>query len=535
MTETFTQFLEAYEAKVVDLTRERNLVYFEATTSGKDELYQKWEELEIQLSKIYADREDFAKLKEIKESGAVVDPLLKRQLNLIHSYYLGNQIDEKRLEEMIQLQTEIEKKFSTYRAEMEGQQYTDNEIEDILKTSADSEELMKAWMASKQVGKVVKEDVLRLVRMRNEAASALGFPNFHAMQLQLSDQDPAQLDSLFDELDQLTRESFAELKSDIDNVLVGKYRVGIKDLMPWHYQNRFFQEAPKIYEVDLDKYYKDKDLVALTVQYFTGIGLTVDDLIEKSDLFEREGKYQHAYCTDIDREGDVRVVCNVKPNQRWMDTMLHEYGHAVYDKFTGRDLPWTLRAAANMFTTEAIANMFGRLASNPAWMMDIVGISREEADKIGEDCFKSLRLQQLVFSRWAQVMYRFEKEMYAHPDQDLNKLWWDMVEKYQMLIRPEGRDEPDWASKIHVALYPVYYHNYLMGELLASQLLYHITEDIIQAEDVSSQSFAGRKAVGEYLIGKVFRPGMRYHWNDMIERATGEKLTAKYFAKQFVE
>jgi peptidyl-dipeptidase A len=535
MTEAFTQFLEAYEAKVVDLTRERNLVYFEATMSGKDELYQKWEELELQLNKIYADKDDFAKLKAIKDSGAVEDPLLKRQLDLIYNAYLGNQVDEQRLEEMIQLQTEIEKKFSTYRAEMEGKQYTDNKLEDILKTSSDSEELMKAWMASKQVGKVVEEDVLRLVKMRNQAAVELGFPNFHTMQLQLSDQDPEELGKLFDELDELTREAFAKLKADVDNVLVGKYQVGIQDLMPWHYQNRFFQEAPKIYEVDLDKYYKDKDLVALTVQFFAGIGLPVDDLIEKSDLFEREGKYQHAYCTDIDKEGDVRVVCNVKPNQRWMDTMLHEYGHAVYAKFTDRDLPWTLRDAAHMFTTEAIANMFGRMASNPVWMVDVIGISQEEADKIAEDCFRSLRLQQLVFSRWAQVMYRFEKEMYANPDQDLNKLWWDMVEKYQMLKRPEGRDEPDWASKIHVALYPVYYHNYLMGELLASQLLNYITEGILQEEDVNSQSFAGQKAVGGYLIEKVFKPGMRYYWNDMIDKATGEKLTAKYFAQQFVE
>jgi peptidyl-dipeptidase A len=30
-------------------------------------------------------------------------------------------------------------------------------------------------------------------------------------------------------------------------------------------------------------------------------------------------------------------------------------------------------------------------------------------------------------------------------------------------------------------------------------------------------------------------PGARYKWNDMIERATGEKLTAKYYAKQFVQ
>ncbi len=34
---------------------------------------------------------------------------------------------------------------------------------------------------------------------------------------------------------------------------------------------------------------------------------------------------------------------------------------------------------------------------------------------------------------------------------------------------------------------------------------------------------------------KIFMPGARYYWNDMIEKATGEKLTAKYYAEQFVD
>jgi peptidyl-dipeptidase A len=29
-------------------------------------------------------------------------------------------------------------------------------------------------------------------------------------------------------------------------------------------------------------------------------------------------------------------------------------------------------------------------------------------------------------------------------------------------------------------------------------------------------------------------PGAKFYWNDMIEKATGEKLTAKYYARQFV-
>jgi peptidyl-dipeptidase A len=161
-------------------------------------------------------------------------------------------------------------------------------------------------------------------------------------------------------------------------------------------------------------------------------------------------------------------------------------------------------------------------------------ISPEEADKIRDIAFSSLRLQQLVFSRWVQVMYRFEKSMYENPDQDLNKLWWDLVEKYQLLKKPEGRNEPDWASKIHIATFPCYYHNYLLGELLGSQLFYYMTKNILKSEDYKTQSFVNKPEIGKYLIDKVFMPGSRYKWNDMIEKATGEKLTPKYYAKQFV-
>jgi hypothetical protein len=46
--------------------------------------------------------------------------------------------------------------------------------------------------------------------------------------------------------------------------------------------------------------------------------------------------------------------------------------------------------------------------------------------------------------------------LYADRD-DLNSLWWDLVERLQLVKRPAGRDEPDWAAKIHVAVAPVYY------------------------------------------------------------------------------
>ncbi len=534
MEKELVQFIDSLEQKVEPLQTGAALAYFNATTTGKQEEYDRYSEMNIQLTRIYSDSALFSQLKKFKESGLIKDSLLSRQLYVLYNSFLANQTDTELLERLILAQTNLEKRYSTFRANVRGKSLTDNEIEQILKTSVNSNALKESWLASKQVGDAVSADVIGLVKMRNEIAVKLGFKNYHEMSLKLSDQDPAEIEKLFDELDSLTRQTFAKLKSGIDDFLSTRFKIKKEDLMPWHYQNRFFQEAPSIYSVDLDSYYKDKDVVELSRKYYAGIGLDVDEILAKSDLYEREGKYQHAYCTHIDLKGDVRVVCNVINNNQWMNTMLHELGHGVYDKNLDMTLPYFLRTPAHTFTTEAIAMIFGRLSSNPYWIMENVGISSDEADKIKDDVFNSQRLEQLVFSRWCQVMFRFEKSMYENPDQDLNKLWWDLVEKYQMLRKPEGRNNADWASKIHVALYPCYYHNYQLGELLASQLQAYINTKVLQRNASDIVSLSNNPEIGTYLLNSVFRPGARYQWNDMIRRATGEELTAKFYAKQFV-
>ncbi len=118
------------------------------------------------------------------------------------------------------------------------------------------------------------------------------------------------------------------------------------------------------------------------------MGLEIRDVLAKSDLHERKGKNQHAFCIGIGRDYpyDVRVLANVQPNSYWMDTL------------------------------------------------------RE----------------------------------------DLNNVWCDLVERLQLVKRPPGRDKPDWAAKILVAVAPVYYHNYILGHLTASQLRHYLETYITQ-------------------------------------------------------
>jgi peptidyl-dipeptidase A len=527
-------FVTAHVQKIKPMDKETNLAWWDAAISGKAEDYDKVSKLTLEIRQVYSNPKDFAFLQDMKESGQIQDIVLARQLEVLYNAYLSNQIEPGLLKQIVDLGTEIEKNFSTFRGTIEGKKVTDNEIREILKTETDSAKRKLAWLASKQVGAEVANDIIRLVKLRNKAARKLGFDNYHTMSLTTGEQNVEELDRIFNELYELTNEPFAELKADLDRMLAAKYGIVVTELMPWHYHDPFFQETPMVYELDLDTYYKDKDVRELAASFYAGIGLPVKSVLARSDLYEREGKNPHAFSTDIDKEGDVRILCNLKNNEAWMETLLHELGHAVYDKYKDPQTPYLLREPAHAFTTEGIAMFFGRLSRNPAWMQQMLKLSDEQRAEIEKVSGKYMQLKQLIFARWDLVMYNFEKHLYANPEQDLNSLWWQMVEKYQLVKKPSGRNEPDWAAKIHFTVAPCYYHNYMLGELFASQLHHYLVRNVLKLESDENVSYVGQRKAGDFLTENVFEAANLYRWNEMIERATGEPLTPKYFVTQFV-
>jgi peptidyl-dipeptidase A len=247
----------------------------------------------------------------------------------------------------------------------------------------------------------------------------------------------------------------------------------------------------------VDRHFRNRDLTKLTRRTYDTLGLDVRGVVARSDLYGRPGKNQHAFCLSVGREYpyDVRVLANVRPDAYWMNTMLHEFGHAVYDRHINPKLPYFLRTVAHTCTTEAIALMMGALAEEPGWLEKVAGVTKGELDGDVERLAARRRADRLVFTRWALVMFHFEKEFYEDPDRDdLNKLWWDLVERLQLVNRPPERDEPDWAAKIHVAIAPVYYHNYVLGNLISVQLRNHLETRVTGGEPFYSSEAASLPA-----------------------------------------
>jgi peptidyl-dipeptidase A len=505
--------------------------WYQASVTGKDEDFAKSREAENALNRFYADPERFAQVKHHRSDPTVTDPLVKRQLEVLFLEMLGKQVEPALLEQITAIASEVEQAFNTYRGKVGGKEVTQNELMKILRTSKDSKELEEAWQAQKAVGPKVAPKLRQLVGLRNQVAKRLGFRDFYALRIAENEQDEQQLLALFDQLDRLTADAFAKHKAEVDRRLAGHLGIETTALMPWHYQNPFFQEPPAVFDTGLDAAYKQQDTLAVCRKFYAGIGLEIDDIVARSDLYEKPGKTPHAFCIDIDREGDVRMLANIVPGQEWQTTMVHELGHAVYDKYVDHSLPWLLRSASHALTTEGVAMMLDRLVANPLWAHAVGAVDEAQRDASLAEARAYQAFAPLQFSRWTQVMLRFERSMYANPDQDLNALWWTLVERYQGLRRPAGRNAPDYASKIHLVIVPVYYHNYMMGELFSAQL--HETLAQVQGKPPFPAVYVNDPRVGEFLKTKIFAPGERYRWDELTRRVTGKELSAEAFARRF--
>jgi peptidyl-dipeptidase A len=370
--------------------------------------------------------------------------------------------------------------------------------------------------------------VRELAHARNEAARALGYRDHFVFSLTLDELDETWLLTVLDDLEGRLSATWERTKETID--AGQRERLGLTSgeaLAPWDYADAFFQDAPAASDDPLEAALGHLDPVEVARTYFRALGEDVDGVLARSDLYPRDGKNQHAFCADLDRRHDVRILANCEPGTRWLGTMVHELGHAVYDLAIDPELPWLLRRPAHTFTTEAIAMLHGRLVRDETFLELYAGVAAEIARDLRNA--EMQRRELLVLVPWVQVMTRFERELYRDPDQELGKLWWQLVERYQRVTPPAGARPDDWACKIHVALAPVYYHNYLLGEVTASQLAYAL------ARETGAPSPAVEPAAaGQFLRERFMRPGASLRWDVLIAEATGEPLAIDHLADWLV-
>ena len=471
-----------------------------ATSEGRARV----EGASLALDRTLADPIGFGKVEQSLSEG-IEDPVLKRALERLKLRLLPYRVP--RPEDLVLLEAGLQERFATFRAEVGGHALAAHEVTATLRTSVDETELEHTWRAAVRLGERVAEDVREAVRLRNEHARKGGFSDYRAMMLRCEEVDEDELDRFLTDLEDGSDDAWRREKERLDDALARRIGHAVVATHPWHFGDVFLQMLPP--EKGREDPFAASDPVALMQRTFEGIGFDVSSVLAASDLYPREGKNQHAFCTHIDGAGDVRVLCNVVPTQRWVRTMLHEFGHAAYDLYLDFDLPWNLVRPPHACVTEGVAMFFDRHIHDARWREQIAGLEPDDEAAV------RARRELLTFLRWGLVMSRFEERLYADPDQDLDAAWWDLVERLQGIARPNPLPSGAWAAKIHLACFPVYYHSYLLGECVASQLGRHVRESL------PGGTLVDNPEAGNWLREAVFAPSALHPWGTLMERATG--------------
>ena len=508
------------EARLAPLSLATNLAWWESQVSATEENADRRTHAELAWSGALADRELFAVVVAARAAGANGEA--GRRLDLLHDLMLKHQVPDDLRARIVELESSVDLRFSRHRGHVGGVEVDDTEIKRILRRSDDPGERREAWEASKTVGAEVADDVRELARLRNEAARILGHRDWFALSVSTDELDEQKLIDTLADTDRVTAEPFARWKGELDENLAARFRCSVPELRPWHYADPFFQETPPDGTVDLDSLLEGQDVVALSRRTFEGIGFDVEGILTRSDLYPRDGKNQHAFCIDVDRVGDVRILANTVQTRDSADTMLHELGHGVYDLGYRDDLPWLLRST-HLVATEASALLHGALTWRREWLELVLGAGPSEVADLGSRLESARAVELLVFTRWVLVMNTFERALYADPGADLDTLWWDLVSRYQGVTPPDGRRAPDWAAKIHIAVAPVYYHTYLYGAIVGHQLT--------AALETAAGGIVDRPDAGALLREKLFAPGQSVRWDRLVEQASGSPLSVASLAR----
>jgi peptidyl-dipeptidase A len=428
-----------------------------------------------------------------------------------------------------------------------------NDIDRILVESRDLDERRTAWEASKEIGRPLREGLLRLRDVRNKVARAMGFDNFFALQVADYGLTVPEMLALCDRLIAEMAPLHRQLHAWARHALAKRYGALVpadgKIPAPW-LSNRWGQDWPGLVEgIDMDAPFKGKPREFITEQaerFYVSLGFSrlPASFWEKSDLYPADPKSgrkknSHASAWHVNLADDVRSLMSIEANSRWFTTAHHELGHIYYFmSYSTPEVPHLLRAGANRAFHEAIGDLIGLAAGQRPYLKQVGLLSpgAEKADAVTFLLDSALDGASVVFLPWsAGVMTRFEHDFYAGRIDDgaLNAAWWALVGRYQGIAPPGARAETlcDAATKTHINDDPAQYYDYAIATAIKFQLHDHIAREILK-EDPRECNYYGSKRVGDFLRG-ILSLGATRDWNAVLHEATGEGLSARAMAAYF--
>ena len=419
------------------------------------------------------------------------------------------------------------------------------ELEQIIGTSRDPEELKRVWVGWHQIAQPIRKDYVRFVELSNKGAKEMGFKDTGAMWRSKYDMQPDEFAAEMERLWQQVKPLYDSLYTYTRHKLSEKYgkEVVAEDKpIPAHLLgNMWAQTWGNIYPLlapatsdrgyDLTAILKArntdaKQMVRYGEGFFTSLGFEqLPPSFWERSMFTKPADREvvcHASAWDIDYEKDVRLKMCIQINEEDFSVVHHELGHNYYQMaYAGQ--PYLFRDGAIDAFHEAIGDTVA-LSVTPPYLKQL-GLIEKVPDQSADIGFLLNRaLDKVAFLPFGYLVDQWRWKVFSGEvgPNDYNKAWWELREKYQGVSAPVARSESDFdpGAKYHVPANTPY-ARYFLAAILQFQFHRALCREAGFNGPLYQCSIYGNKKAGEKLKA-MLAMGTSKPWPEALKAMTGE-------------
>ncbi len=442
-------------------------------------------------------------------SSSLSDKQLARRLELWRRCFIGGAIYSD--PEIATLENRLQQTITDFRLKLGDSLLTRAQASNRLRVERKQAMRHRLWALTSQISSATSSDLLRLVKLRNEKARALGFPNFYSLVLRLQAIDESWLLRTMNDLEEQTRDPLeAFIASAGEKNRIGRFG-------PWDYEYSL-REGVQL----PDKYFDPDSVFEVIHEFQRGIGFDAGSLPIREVV--KDIPYG-GLSLAISIPGDSRFLVNPTKGKGFYSTAFHEYGHSLKAVNTKAEYPilkgyeWIPGAQCAAYE-EGVADMHGEFTDDSLWLSASAGVKPRQIERY----MKNRPLPALVRLRRLMKDFFIEYRMYQNPDQDIAAAERELFKKC-LLVELDSTERPQYAASIWYVSYPCYYQNYVLAGMIATQL-----------QEALSNKFGEKKSqdprVAAWMISHLYAPGETEEWTERIRDATGKNLeTGPYLRK----
>ncbi len=437
----------------------------------------------------------------LHKSPSLADKPLARRLEMWHRCFIGGAIYAD--PEIAKRENALQQTITNFQRRLDGTATTRAEISNQLRLERRQPQRHKLWSVESQLSAVVADSLGSLVRLRNEKARALGFPNYYSLALHLQAVDEHWLLAMLDSLEQQTHDEFASF------LTASQKKLHVDEFGPWDFEYAL-REAASL----PDRYFPPDSVFEILHRFQKGIGFNVDSLPIKEVV--KDIPYG-GLSLAISIPTDCRFLVNPTKGKGFYATAFHEYGHSLKAVHTHVEYPilkgyeWVPGAQCAAYE-EGVAEVHGEFTDDSLWISTFTDAKPRQIEKY----MKGRALPSLYRLRRLMKDFSIEYELYRNPAQNMAQVEHDMYLKYLLVEIPESEPH-QYAASIWYTSYPCYYQNYILAAMIATQVQEALTSKF-GAEKITEPDLAN------FMIKNLYESGEKFEWMDRIRNTTGKSL-----------